>query len=193
MFDESLIAQVGLRIFGTQPPKPAEIAKARALMAAAPEGGDPLAVARYFEALPDRNEDGESFNAEWKVRSNPLIVMFFEATSYRPSDLTDQTKWCAAFVNWCLRRAGRDDTNSASSGSFRCFGEKAATPGQGDLAVFKNTGQDEPCRGSGHVAFWVGETDTYVRTLGGNQGDKVKESNYRKSGNPAFLTVRKSP
>lgn len=176
-FDLTAIGRKGFEIFGTAPPTQQEVQKAKTILAAAPTS-DPIAVARYFEALSETNVDGERYNAEWKVRSNPLIVSFFlEATNYG-AGATDRTPWCAALVNWCLKRASRRNTNSASSGSFRCFGASSPAPAVGDIAVFKNAGEDEPCRGKGHVAFWLADLGDSVQVLGGNQGDKVKVSKF---------------
>jgi uncharacterized protein (TIGR02594 family) len=135
-------------------------------------------VARYFEALTDKNQDGELYSAEWAVRSNPLITQFFAATDYSGGAINDQVPWCAAFMNWCLWRAQYKRTNSASSGSFRCFGAPANPPQVGDIAVFKNRGQDKPYSGSGHVAFWLSQSATDVSILGGNQGNRIKVSTY---------------
>ncbi len=184
------------KIWGTQQPLPEEIAKAKQLMAAVPDGLSPVEVAKYFLNLTDRNADGERYNAEWKKRSNPLIVGFFSATDY--GDATDETKWCAAFMNWCLRCAGRKYSNSASSGSFRCFGDVAEVPKEGDIAVFMNEGQDQPCSGSGHVAFWMAQKDGNVTVLGGNQGNMVGVKDYPASaassnGRPSLISVRKTP
>lgn len=175
------IEEIGLRIFGTLPPLPNEVSKAQELLDDAPLGTTPLDIARYFFALKESNAEGERYNSEWKKRSNPLIVSFFkEATNNYTGDISDQTKWCSAFVNWCLMRAGYPYTNSVSSGSFRCFGTKSASSTLGEIAVFKNRGEDKPCRGSGHVAFWLGETGNFVEVLGGNQANSIKISRYPK-------------
>lgn len=171
------VERAGLSVLGTMPPTQHELQRAEQLLAAAPVAS-PLVVARYFEGMEERNADGEPYNAEWRVRSNPVIVAFLlQATNYGEG-ATDQTRWCAAFMNWCLMRAKQPHTRSASSGSFRCFGSVASPPRTGDVAVFKNRGQDEPCRGMGHVAFWLDADEKWVTVLGGNQGDRVKVSRY---------------
>jgi uncharacterized protein (TIGR02594 family) len=172
------IARKGFEVFGTAPPKPAELERAEKILAGAPTS-DPLTVARYFENLSDVNEDRDHYNKEWPVRSNPLIVSFFlQATDYN-SPATDQTPWCAAFMNWCLQRACKPNTNSASSGSFRCFAQPAPNPpAVGDIAVFKKRGEDAKCRGRGHVAFWLRAEADWVEVLGGNQSHQIKVSKY---------------
>ena len=182
-------------LWGTSPPLAEEISMARIIMDEAPSKVSPLEIARYFLRLRVRNADGEPYIAEWAKRSNPLIVGFFSATTY--GDATDQTKWCAAFVNWCLRRAGREFTKSASSGSFRCFGQHSEAPVAGDIAVFKNAGENKECSGSGHVGFWIRQDEKHVTVLGGNQGGtRISEKAYATSsahGNPSLMTVRTIP
>lgn len=177
-FNEREVASRGVQIFGTKPPLAEEIATAGRLLDTVPDHLTPLQVARHLAALTERNKDGELYIAEWAVRSNPMITHFFSATDYDNGALNDQVPWCAAFVNWCLWRAGYKRSNSASSGSFRCFGKPAASPKEGDIAVFKNRGQDAKCAGRGHVAFWLSQSATQVHTLGGNQGNAIKTSSY---------------
>ena len=188
------IERIGFEVFGTGSPRPEELQTASSILAEAPTTA-PLEIAQYFERLQVTNSDGEKYNAEWRDRSNPVIVSFFAATNYS-LPITDRTKWCAAFVNWCLRRAKRPITNSASSGSFRCFGSATISPAPGDIAVFKNRGQDEPCSGSGHVAFWISQVGDSVEVLGGNQGSRVRTSRYpvSESGardSPWLISVRR--
>ena len=181
--DRDVVAK-GVEIFGTKPPLPDEIATAQRLLDGVPDDLTPLQVAQHLAALSDKNKDGEPYIAEWAVRSNPMITQFFAATDYGGGGLNDQVPWCAAFMNWCLWRAQYKRSNSASSGSFRCFGTAGHPPQVGDIAVFKNRGQDALCSGHGHVAFWLSQSVTDVSVLGGNQGNKIKISNYPASEAP---------
>lgn len=177
-YSDTEVASKGVEIFGTKPALPSEIATAAHLLNSVPDGLTPLQVARHLEASTERNQDGELYTAEWKVRSNPMITLFFAATDYGTGGLTDQVPWCSAFVNWCLWRAGYKRSNKASSGSFRCFGKEAQPPKAGDIAVFKDRGEDAPCAGHGHVAFWLSQSAGFVSVLGGNQGNAINVSNY---------------
>lgn len=169
------------KYLGRQPPRRNEVQLAEQILGDSPNTS-PLDVAKYFEQLTITNEDSENYNSEWSVRANPLIVLFFlQGTNY-DNTKGDETAWCAAFVNWCLKRAGEPYTNSASSGSFRCFCDEAITPKEGDIAVFKKNGHDDPCAGEGHVGFYVSEESEAVTLLGGNQGGKVKTQGYSKQG-----------
>jgi hypothetical protein len=184
---------------GTKPPTPEEITRATDLLKNSPFGVPPIEVAQYFLAVGAGayGQELRPYAREWPVRANPLIFHFFSATQTKPEG--DTTAWCAAFLNWCLLRSrassadeiGRapgnfsssgkpfpeknlkdHSTNSASSGSFRCWAD-TKTPKRGDIVVFRDPGTDDltkVCRGTGHVAFYLGEpTKDQVRVIGGNQ------------------------
>lgn len=88
---------------------------------------------------------------------------------------TDETPWCAMFVNAVLQEAGYP--MSAKSGSpdlvrarsFQTYGTALNEPAYGCILVFARTG-------GGHVGFYVGETLKAYRVLGGNQADSVNET-----------------
>jgi uncharacterized protein (TIGR02594 family) len=153
---------------GDSPPRFGEISKAFGLLYNAPRGQVPLEVARYFQTLPDKNQDGSPYNAEWPVKANPVIVGFFSMTNTTPSS-GDQTSWCAAFLNFCLVASGREMTFSALSGSFRRYRTATETPKEGDIVVFTNTGPSG-AQGFGHVAFFLSKDSSGITVLGGNQG-----------------------
>lgn len=86
--------------------------------------------------------------------------------------------WCAAFVNTIEKKCGRKGTDSLSARSYLKYGKKTNEPRRGDIVVFwrgsKNSWQ-------GHVAYYMSETDTQVRVLGGNQENMVKYKWYDKT------------
>lgn len=168
------------RLFGRGPPTAADIDGAAAIMANAPTAVSPLEVARYFVELAACNSDGEPYNAEWESRANPLIVAFLlQATDYPRSEVDgDQTPWCAAFVNWCLQRAGRAGTRKASSRSFR-RPTYLRLPTVGDVAVLADV-QSGKLVSSGHVGFWISSNDQEVVLFGGNQGNRISEAPFRR-------------
>lgn len=147
-----------------------EIAVANRILTAAPRTS-PLAMMLYFERLRARNKDGEAYNAGWqKDRWNPIIVTFFEATATTPSG--DTTSWCAASLNWMLRRAGYSGgTGSASSGSFREAPGLTRRPRPGDIVVFRDTDSEASAKGLGHVCLFLRQTGNRILVLGGNQVD----------------------
>lgn len=106
-------------------------------------------------------------------KHNPQILAYHKATSLRAE--SDETPWCAAFVNWCLAQCNVKGTNMANARSFLGWGKSLETPKAGCIVVFSSS------RGprSGHVGFYVGENPNgTVRVLGGNQGDQVSVASY---------------
>ena len=96
----------------------------------------------------------------------------------------DEVAWCSEFVNWCLLQAGIKGTKSAVARSFLTWGEETKTPQLGDLVIFGWTPT------SGHIGFYINETPTTVRVLGGNQSDEVNITTYKKD---KILSYRKVP
>lgn len=97
--------------------------------------------------------------------SNPRVVEYLHATT-NLSELNmsnDAVSWCSAFVNWCLKQTGYERTKNALARSWLDWGEKIDTPRRGCIVIFS---RDE---GLGHVAFYLDETETEIRVLGGNQ------------------------
>ena len=82
--------------------------------------------------------------------------------------------WCAIFANWALESCGIKGTHSASSQSFRNDPNfvNLDGPAFGALIVFWRAPR---AQGVGHVGFYQKETSTHIFTLGGNEGDMVKE------------------
>lgn len=174
---------------GGHPAYPSETATAAQIISRAPPGPQPYEVAKYFLAVANGvyGPTLQPYTYGWPQRWNPLIVDFFQATSTQPEG--DLTPWCAAFTNWCfLHASGRPATQSASSGSFRCFGVATASPSEGDIVVFKRSGDLAACTGTGHVGFFVRDLGNAVAVLGGNQIDghtgshKISQKPILKSG-----------
>ena len=82
--------------------------------------------------------------------------------------------WCAIWVNAKLEVNGIPGTRSPSSQSFRHDSNfiKLNGPALGAIAVYWRSA---PTSGLGHVGFYMGETDTQILTLGGNESDAVRE------------------
>lgn len=107
---------------------------------------------------------------------NPRIVEYLKSTNLSaPFNANDETAWCSAFVNWCVERSGFEGTDSAWARSWLNWGKKINTPQRGCIVVFKRDVS------SGHVAFYIGETATQIKVLGGNQSNAVDITNYPKS------------
>lgn len=95
----------------------------------------------------------------------------------QPPSLHDEVAWCAAFVGACLERSGHASTRSLMARSYLRWGEPAEDALAGAIAVLSR-GSDPA---AGHVGFLVGETESQVVLLGGNQGDAVSVSAYPKA------------
>jgi uncharacterized protein (TIGR02594 family) len=161
--------------FGSHPASREEIAKADAIVANTPTGPRPVDIAQSFVTrfyATDPHAISEWPKAEsW----NPLIAHFFEATSLHTKQ--DTVAWCAAFLNWCLERAGRPSTKDSGSQSFATTELFSVTnsPVEGDIAVFTcyKSGTSSSY-GIGHVTFFMrGIDDSHFHALGGNQSGKA--------------------
>ncbi len=107
---------------------------------------------------------------------NPRVVEYLKSTNLAaPFDANDETAWCSAFVNWCVERSGFEGTDSAWARGWLNWGKKTTAPKRGCIVVFKRNVS------SGHVAFYISETATHIKVLGGNQSNQVNISNYPKS------------
>lgn len=166
--DAILRQPAGVESFGLQTALKNEIETADKILATMPTDQTPLALMQKLAALTDNNKDGECYNAGWKTRWNPVIVRFFSATDFG-TPAGDTTPWCAASLNWCLRRSGfMHGTNSAASQSFRNAPGKTSAPKPGDVVVFR----DRDNADHGHVALFLAQDDDRVQVIGGNQRDR---------------------
>ena len=158
--------------FGRYEPDLAIKKRAEEAWNSAPKGPKPISIADYF--IDSFSTWSPDVITQWPQDDywNPVIVEFFRSTNYKAEN--DMVPWCAAFVNWCLRRTNRLSSNSAASQSFLnadLFEQFTTEPTVGDLAIFTcysvDTGKSV---GLGHVAF-VAEKPSTDRILlaGGNQ------------------------
>jgi len=161
------------RPFGSTPPDDAQRKKVEKIIAETPMGPTPVAIALSFAqrfAISDPKAISQwPGNEPW----NPLVVTFFQSTSTAANN--DMVPWCAAFANWCIDRAGKHGTRSASSQSFvdknaeRYF-IRTNSPDAGDLVVFTcyRPGTEDSF-GLGHVAFLTGKPSAdSIPTVSGN-------------------------
>ena len=158
-------------LLGLQPPSEEQKQRVEQIILETPNGPRPIDIAQSFI---DRFYTAEPLViSQWPTPKawNPLIVDFFKATSDPANN--DTIPWCAAFLNWCLRRAGRPTTNSSSSQSFASTDLYSIkqSPIEGDIAVFtcydKKNGNS---MGLGHVTFFKERiSDDRFLAVGGNQ------------------------
>lgn len=110
---------------------------------------------------------------------NPRILQYHTATSLRAT--TDETAWCASFVNWCLRQSGVAGTNSAAAASFTNWGRLSPAVAGAICVIHNSAAAGGRLTTSGnHVAFLIEETASSFVLLGGNQADSVRVSSFQK-------------
>jgi uncharacterized protein (TIGR02594 family) len=115
--------------------------------------------------------------------NNPRVLEYLLSTSNlnRSAASKDETPWCSAFVNWCLEQAGYERTKNALARSWLSWGQAITAPRRGCIVVFQRE------KKFGHVAFYLEETETHIKVLGGNQQNletkifEVSEKYYSKS------------
>jgi uncharacterized protein (TIGR02594 family) len=94
-----------------------------------------------------------------------------------PMTATDETAWCACFVNWCLIRAGQRHHASALARDWLDYGQPLDQPAPGAICVIHNPNLPSSTTASGwHVGFWTGAAPRGVKMLGGNQGNAVTDT-----------------
>ena len=135
----------------------------------------PLKVAETFLGI--REVDG--------AMSDPTVMSMLKRVAKWPEG--DHVAWCSAFIAACNRPLGLPQTHSLRARSWLTVGTRIplddAEPGF-DLVVFRRSGStldpdvlDEP----GHVAWFEGLDGDRVRVLGGNQGNRVSRTTYRRA------------
>jgi uncharacterized protein (TIGR02594 family) len=101
---------------------------------------------------------------------NPRILQYLRSTTLASQQWHDETPWCSAFVNWCMRESNIHGTNLANARSWLTWDRELLVPKLGCVVVFSAY-----ARGmlAGHVGFYVGETPQAISVLGGNQFNRV--------------------
>lgn len=108
-----------------------------------------------------------------------------DPTTTKIENNPNNVAWCASFVSWCLGEAGYKNPKTAGSrlylkdkGSDKTM-KLIDEPIYGAVAVFSDCSKSGTVKSSGHVGFVYGKKsgDTML-ILGGNQGNKLKVSQY---------------
>ena len=126
-----------------------------------------------FNELGQQEIKGKQFNAR--------IGEYLTSVGL-PKD--DEIPWCAAFVNWTLKQANINGTNSGWAKSYMSWGKECDCE-IGAIAVM-NRGSNPA---HGHVAFVLQENIDTIYTIGGNQNDRVSIAEVRKE---KVLSYRKA-
>jgi uncharacterized protein (TIGR02594 family) len=119
---------------------------------------------------------------------NPLFTMikekyFAHVKCYNLNPKTDG--WCAAFSSWALSKAGYGNPMSPRSGDWLKNVKlvEISEPCYGAIVVIQNYDLDKKWKGgSGHITFVYGQMENNGNwlCLGGNQGNFIKISQYKK-------------
>lgn len=82
----------------------------------------------------------------------------------------DETPWCGIFAGMVMKKAGLSMpailVRASQWGRAGNWGRELIAPRPGCIMVFTRNG-------GGHVGFYMGETATHFRILGGNQSNSV--------------------
>lgn len=150
-----------------------------AISSAAPAAATWMKIAQAEADLPAHER------SEWRdEENNPRILKYLRVGLPGWTYSTDDTHWCAAFVNYCLIVSGHTGTEHPGARSF--FWNEGARfvvlpgPSWGCIGVIRRENFDDPKweGGKGHVGFVVSWDDDGVTLLGGNQSDTVNETKY---------------
>lgn len=147
-------------------------------------GGDPawMSIAQHEKSLNVREVAGFG-----RDQNHPRILQYLslfpglrtKMAKGAPKGITmamaDETPWCAAFVNWCLTRAGKA-AGSSMAENWERYGdlETKDSPRVGAIAVTRKMPVKSKYGGmtSGfHVGFYVRGPANRPWLLGGNQND----------------------
>lgn len=107
--------------------------------------------------------------------THPRIKVYLDSLDTQLGPAGDETPWCAAFVHWCLLRAGLRGTGKPNARSYLKWGSPVLTPTLGCVAVFW---RGSPASWQGHVAFLLDRSFSQALVLGGNQGNRVSVASY---------------
>ncbi|PLX13349.1 MAG: TIGR02594 family protein [Marinilabiliales bacterium] len=100
---------------------------------------------------------------------NPVIINFFREVGF-PGVVTDETSWCAGFANYILKKSGAKYIKSLLARDLLKLPGKVSKPKKGDIMVFW---RQDPNSVWGHVGFYVSESSSHYKILGGNQRNSV--------------------
>ena len=103
--------------------------------------------------------------------NNPEVIKYFKETGFGYIK-TDETNWCAAFVNYCVKQNGYKYPHSLTARSWLGQGKKVTDPKTGDIIIFW---REKKNGWKGHVAFFVqaDKEKGLIYCYGGNQDGKV--------------------
>jgi uncharacterized protein (TIGR02594 family) len=112
---------------------------------------------------------------EWGQGDNPRILEYLRSTGIAGSMLKDETAWCAAFVNWCVKSSGFTGKGSARVADWHSWG-RSVVPAYGSVCILQPLTVDQAS--SGHIGFLHAMDGDSVWLLSGNSKNQVRISAY---------------
>lgn len=92
-------------------------------------------------------------------------------TGYKMGQV-DETAWCACFVNWCLKQAGKAGGPNARAQDWQTYGSALPGPKVGAITILNRPPFNDTASGW-HIGFWIGGPSGAPILLGGNQNNSV--------------------
>jgi uncharacterized protein (TIGR02594 family) len=105
---------------------------------------------------------------------SPDVLKYFDETGYTFID-HDETPWCAAFLNWILKKCNIETPNKLNARSFLEIGQETSEPTIGDIVILWRIEKNGPY---GHCGIFVRKLGNIIYILGGNQDNTVKIKGY---------------
>lgn len=115
---------------------------------------------------------------EWASGDNPRILEYLKSCGISGNLLHDETAWCAAFVNWCVKSSGYQPRGSARVSDWWSWGRPVAAT-YGAICILQPLTVDQA--GSGHIGFLHAQDATNVWLLSGNSHNQVRIAAYPKA------------
>lgn len=112
--------------------------------------------------------------AELPNGNNPRILQYLASVGL--GNKPDETSWCGAFVNWCLRSSGYPSANTGLAAAWGTWG-RPVQPTYGAITVTKPLAAGA----SGHVGFLHAIVGNKIWLLSGNSGNSVRLHGYDQS------------
>lgn len=117
--------------------------------------------------------------------SNEEVLKYYHDLNFTWVD-DDDVAWCAAFLNWCLKTAGKEYLKSLHARDFLTYGQETKTPKLGDIVILWRI---SPSSIWGHAGLYIKETATSIYILGGNQSCNVNIQPYPKTQVLGYRTI----
>ena len=117
-------------------------------------------------------------------KNNDKIIQFHKDANLPIRKITDEIPWCGSFVTSCIKK---DKTLKDKLPKYGFRAKSWLDYGISSLTKYKKISYGSIAvksrKHGGHVTFVIGQSKSgkYLYCLGGNQGDSVKVSKYKKS------------